>query len=333
MTRLGCSVLAGLLLAACAGSAVKTLPERHTEFAITQPEAKPLDFSAQRGAFLRTANLPDFFDCLRTNGITIPAAHRLGGSGNLENSLEALATTAQLTPPNIPVIAEVDIRQTADGALVVMHDETVDRTTTGTGRVDAMVAEEFKQLTLRHPPGRAQFINPLMLSDLLWLAEDSTILQLDVKRGVAFEDVVNEVQTARAQNRVIVIVYSLADAITVHNLDPSLMLSVQINTQDELDTLRRVGVDLSRVLAWTGTTAPQPALYEALRARGVEVLFGTLGRPGESIDSQIEQNRTPRRYTEIAKAGVTVISTGRYRPAYEALVEDGVGEATRCVGG
>lgn len=326
MRRLALTAVAGLLLAACAGSAVDAVSERDMN-----PDARPLDFSDQRGAFLRTANLPDFFDCLRANSITIPAAHRLGGGGYLENSLEALATTAQLTPRSIPVIAEVDIRQTADGELVVMHDETVDRTTTGTGRVDAMVAEEFKRLTLRHPPGRAAFINPLVLSDLLWLAEDSAILQLDVKRGVSFEDVVKTVQNAGAQNRVIVIVYSLADAITVHNLDPSLMLSVSINSEEELDTLARVGVDLSRVLAWTGTREPRPALYQALRARGVEVLFGALGPDGQSIDSQIAQNRTPRRYVEIAKAGVTMLATGRYRPAYEALVEGGVGDARRCV--
>jgi len=41
---------------------------------------------------------------------------------------------------------EVDLQMTKDGHLVAMHDETVDRTTNGTGRVDQYTLEELKQL-------------------------------------------------------------------------------------------------------------------------------------------------------------------------------------------
>ncbi len=43
-------------------------------------------------------------------------------------------------------VLEMDIHITKDGALVLMHDETVDRTTNGTGEVEAMTLEEIKQL-------------------------------------------------------------------------------------------------------------------------------------------------------------------------------------------
>ena len=33
---------------------------------------------------------------------------------------------------------EIDVRRTADGVLVVLHDETVNRTTNGKGRVDRL---------------------------------------------------------------------------------------------------------------------------------------------------------------------------------------------------
>lgn len=45
--------------------------------------------------------------------------------------------------------AETDIRMTADGELVVMHDAKADRTTTGTGIVEEMTFDEVKALTLR----------------------------------------------------------------------------------------------------------------------------------------------------------------------------------------
>jgi glycerophosphoryl diester phosphodiesterase len=322
MMRLGIFALAGLLLAACASQPsqrVNVRPEDRTAFL------------GQRAAFLKGLHLPSFFDCLRTNGITIPAAHRLGGRGLAENTFDAMMDTTVSVPARSVVIMETDVRQTEDGALVVMHDETVDRTTRGTGRVDRMGVEQFKQLQLRPEAGSSEVDYPPVLGDLLAIGDDYSIIQLDVKRGVSFEGVVTAVQSAGAQSRVIVIVYSIADAITVHNLDPALMLSVSINSVEELDTLVGVGVDLSRVLAWTGAREPRPALYQALRGRGVEVLFGTLGPDGQSIDSQIEKDRNPRRYVEIAKSGVTMIATGRYRPAYQALVEGGVGDASRCV--
>ena len=41
---------------------------------------------------------------------------------------------------------EMDVQQTKDGALVVIHDETVDRTTDGTGRVEEMTLEQIRAL-------------------------------------------------------------------------------------------------------------------------------------------------------------------------------------------
>lgn len=41
---------------------------------------------------------------------------------------------------------EIDLQMTKDGHLVAMHDETVDRTTNGTGRVEDYTLDELKQL-------------------------------------------------------------------------------------------------------------------------------------------------------------------------------------------
>ena len=41
---------------------------------------------------------------------------------------------------------ELDLQMTKDGHLIVMHDETVDRTTNGTGWVKDLTLAEIKQL-------------------------------------------------------------------------------------------------------------------------------------------------------------------------------------------
>lgn len=44
---------------------------------------------------------------------------------------------------------ETDVCETADGELVAIHDETVDRTTNGTGRVIDMTLAQVRELTIR----------------------------------------------------------------------------------------------------------------------------------------------------------------------------------------
>lgn len=43
-------------------------------------------------------------------------------------------------------LTEVDVRRTADGALVLLHDERVDRTTNGRGLVDEITLEDIRKL-------------------------------------------------------------------------------------------------------------------------------------------------------------------------------------------
>jgi glycerophosphoryl diester phosphodiesterase len=47
-------------------------------------------------------------------------------------------------------VLEMDLHITNDGILVLMHDETVDRTTDGSGEIEAMTLDELKQLDAGH---------------------------------------------------------------------------------------------------------------------------------------------------------------------------------------
>ncbi len=81
-------------------------------------------------------------------------------------------------------------------------------------------------------------------------------------------------------------------------------------------------MSIERILAWTGTDDPSPELNEALDARDVPVIFGTLGNPGESIDGAIARSGEEGRYRAIAETGVDIIATDRPIAAYQALREE-----------
>ncbi len=69
-------------------------------------------------------------------------AHRGANRLAPEETLEAYHAARKV---GVDVL-EMDIRRTRDGVLVVMHDGSVDRTTSGSGRIDEMTLAEIKAL-------------------------------------------------------------------------------------------------------------------------------------------------------------------------------------------
>ena len=72
----------------------------------------------------------------------LSVAHRGHSIAYPENTLEAYRRAIELGVEMI----ECDVNITRDGTLVMMHDPTLDRTTTGSGRVSASTWEEIRRL-------------------------------------------------------------------------------------------------------------------------------------------------------------------------------------------
>ena len=69
-------------------------------------------------------------------------AHRGASRRAPENTLPAFELAVELGADGV----ELDVQRTADGELVVIHDETVDRTTSGTGAVASLTSDEIRAL-------------------------------------------------------------------------------------------------------------------------------------------------------------------------------------------
>lgn len=79
----------------------------------------------------------------QTNKRLLVIAHR-GGAGIFpENTLYAFQQSWKLGAD----VLETDVRETADGKLILMHDKTVNRTTDGEGNVSEMTLEAVKKLS------------------------------------------------------------------------------------------------------------------------------------------------------------------------------------------
>jgi glycerophosphoryl diester phosphodiesterase len=76
-------------------------------------------------------------------------AHRIATPFAPENSLSALRAAILLGVD----IVETDVRLTADGEVVFIHDGDVDRTFDGTGAVDALTLAAIEAMAVHVPPG------------------------------------------------------------------------------------------------------------------------------------------------------------------------------------
>ena len=75
------------------------------------------------------------------SGKIMMAAHRGDKDCRPENTIPAFKHAIEVGSDGI----ETDIHQTKDGVLVMMHDHTIDRTTTGTGKVCELTLAEILQ--------------------------------------------------------------------------------------------------------------------------------------------------------------------------------------------
>ncbi|MEM6494135.1 MAG: glycerophosphodiester phosphodiesterase family protein [Pseudomonadota bacterium] len=284
--------------------------------------APPLQSQAPAQGFTLDpqGDLSAMLDCFEAEGKTLISAHRGGPSAGLpENGIE----TMDAMMAGVPAIMEIDVAQSTDGVLYLMHDRTIDRTTTGTGETSALTWDEIRDLNLRDQAGWVTpYKVPTLEAALTW-AKGKTVLQIDFKRTASFEDTIALIYERDMAQSVILIAYSQGQAIKLHNLAPDMLISYSISQPGDLDAIIAAGVPADRIVAFTGTRTARPDLYAQLDAADVEVIFGTLGRPDRSLDGVIERFGTPERYAELSEGGVDVLATDRGRDAAEALARAG----------
>ncbi|WP_406684593.1 glycerophosphodiester phosphodiesterase family protein [Seonamhaeicola sp. MEBiC1930] len=103
-------------------------------------------------------------------------AHRGYHKNAPENSLESIK---QAIEAKIDIV-EIDIRTSKDNVLVLMHDDKLDRTTTGIGHIKDYTYQELKSLYLKIEDSITSHKIPT-LSEALNLSKGRIILNLDLK--------------------------------------------------------------------------------------------------------------------------------------------------------
>ena len=107
------------------------------------------------------------------------AAHRAGHNGNVENSLPAIQHAIDL---GVDII-EVDVKVTTDGVVVLNHDGTINRTTTGTGDPESYSWAELQNFRLKMPDGTVTKERLATFEEALNMVKGKAMIDIDIKTG------------------------------------------------------------------------------------------------------------------------------------------------------
>lgn len=167
----------------------------------------------------------------------VRVGHR-GAAGHApENTLAAVRQGIALGAD----LVEVDIRRTADGALVALHDATVNRTTNGRGRIDRLSLHDVRSLDAG---GR----DPVpTFEEVIEAAAGRAGLMVELKVAGAARQAVAAVQAAAFEGPVVYASFLHEELAHVRAADPTAALMALFGRLPRAPVARAMGYQLSHV--------------------------------------------------------------------------------------
>lgn len=235
--------------------------------------------------------------------VPLLSCHRGGPMpGYPENAIETFENSTKYHP----TVIECDASLTKDSALVMMHDDKLERTSDGTGNIRDKSLAELKEVRLKDNDGKVTAFHIPTLDEVLKWGKDKVLFTLDVKRGVPYKMMVDAVRRNHAEAYIIMITYNAMQAEEVHRLAPDLMISASVRSIADLERLNKAGVPDNRIVAFVGTSAPDKAVYEYLHSKGIWCILGTMG----NLDNSAKANNE-KLYAELLDNGADMLSADR----------------------
>lgn len=249
-------------------------------------------------------NTPEDINEFMASDRPIISGHRGGNMpGYPENCLETFGRILE----SMPTFFEIDPRMTKDSVIVLMHDETIDRTTTGTGAVREYTFDELRQFNLVDRWGNVTSYRIPSVEDVVNWSRDKVILNFDIK-DVTRDVLVPFINSLGAEN-CIYTVRNAEEALEVYRLDSSARMSAWVKDREQLESYRAAGIPMENIaLAYVVSDIMKESdrdLYDALRKEGIPCMVSTSPKQDKAATIQ---ERLPL-FREVLESGPDIIET------------------------
>ncbi len=220
------------------------------------------------------------------------AAHRGAHLEQPENSIAAIEEAIRQGAS----VVEVDVRATKDGVLVLMHDKTVNRTTTGRGEVAKQTYAELQQLHLRKKAnGEASDHVIPTLSEALRVAKGKILVDLDFKedRKEFIKKTYALVEQEGMEDQVLFFLYDYRAMPKIYKLNPTITLFPRARSMKDLAAILKM--KLTSIVHLDESFIDTEKL-NALRQQGIYFWMNSLGEYDDKAEQ--EGNKAYRSFLE-----------------------------------
>lgn len=174
-------------------------------------------------------------------------AHRGASGTHPENTMAAFKAALELGAGGI----ELDVQMTKDGELVIIHDETVNRTTNGQGAIEEMTAKQVKSLDAGswfHEKFSGEKV-PTLDQFFTWASKNKLQINIELKTNKVpyhgIEQLLLEIiEKHRMKGRVIVSSFNINSLKHIIELDPYIAVAglVWKTPQDAVTIAKQLGL-------------------------------------------------------------------------------------------
>lgn len=260
-------------------------------------------------------------DTESTNVLVV--SHRGDWRNAPENSLQAFRNSICMGVDMI----EIDLKKTKDGHLVLMHDDTIDRTTNGTGMPSDYTLEEIRKFRLVNGLGRETNHCIPTLEEVLNLCKGKILINID-KGYNYFKEVYDLTEQTGTTRQVVIKSNYPLEKVQAENGDvlekviymPIVNLD-KPGAEQMVDEYLKIS-PVAMECCFETYTPEVDRLLKKIRAHGVKLWINSLWaslNAGHDDDRAVEQDEKDESWGWIIERGATLIQTDRPKELIQYL--------------
>ena len=249
-------------------------------------------------------------------------AHRADWRNFPENSLEAIESAIKM---GVDVV-ELDVHRTVDGALVICHDKTINRTTNGKGKIAELTLDSIRNCRLRAGHNAVTRYKMPTLEEALDLCKGRVMINLD--KAVNYYDQIMDMLVARNMADQVIMKSSktapyMKKFFAKHDVNMLYMPVVNYNAKSwerhEAMFEGYLETDLPFIafeMCWDGTLPNEKRVFNKVIKSGkrlwINTLWGKLcGGKENGYDDDAAVGNEEKIYGKILSYGTSMIQTDR----------------------
>lgn len=265
----------------------------------------------------------------------VVVAHRGDWRNYPENSLEAVESAIRM---GVDVV-EIDVHRTADGHLVVCHDKTINRTTSGKGKIAELTLDSIRRCSLRAGHGvRMPKYKMPTLAEMLDLCRNRVMINID--KGYDYYDQILEMLVERNMVEQVIIKSSkrpssVSVRFAKHRQNMLHMPIINYTAKkwerhEPLfeEYLKSELPTPAYEICWDGTLAGERRIFRRVVESGAKLWINTLwdslcGGPKHGLEDDRAVGNEHKIYGKVLSLGCSMIQTDRPAMLIEYLTREG----------